>query len=329
MPAQTAPPAMRRPVAMTGGPQPTSGAVTAQSPNAPWAVWIATLALCGLAGLLVTVGFSDLVKTHVLWSDLRSSQDEAVGPVLVAVVAAVFVAERIWPAVPRRAAARGHLVDACYLALYALVGPVVTLLSTGFAWPSSATPLSCASAGYRWCRSWVWSSSSFSLSTPATGRPIVANHRTAMFWRFHALHHSQEEMSVFTTFRTHPLAHVSYLPALIPALMLRRQRDGADRGADRLWVFGDAPSRQPAVDFGPLGQDLGEPGVTTGCTTPAIRRWEGGRELRVRPGVLGPPGGHGRTPTVPVVETGIAGRTVPIEQTGDPAQTWRVSSHDS
>ena len=41
-----------------------------------------------------------------------------------------------------------------------------------------------------------------------------------MLWRFHELHHSQEDMSVLTVFRTHPLIHVSYLVALIPGLVL-------------------------------------------------------------------------------------------------------------
>ena len=41
-----------------------------------------------------------------------------------------------------------------------------------------------------------------------------------MLWRFHELHHSQEDMSVLTVFRTHPLIHVSYLIALIPGVVL-------------------------------------------------------------------------------------------------------------
>ena len=41
-----------------------------------------------------------------------------------------------------------------------------------------------------------------------------------MLWRFHELHHSQEDMSVLTVFRTHPLIHVSYLIALIPGIVL-------------------------------------------------------------------------------------------------------------
>jgi sterol desaturase/sphingolipid hydroxylase (fatty acid hydroxylase superfamily) len=48
----------------------------------------------------------------------------------------------------------------------------------------------------------------------------LANHRIRTFWRFHELHHSQEDMSVLTVFRTHPLIHVSYLITLIPGIVL-------------------------------------------------------------------------------------------------------------
>jgi sterol desaturase/sphingolipid hydroxylase (fatty acid hydroxylase superfamily) len=48
----------------------------------------------------------------------------------------------------------------------------------------------------------------------------LANHRVRVLWRFHELHHSQEDMSVLTVFRTHPLVHVSYLIALVPGIVL-------------------------------------------------------------------------------------------------------------
>ena len=48
----------------------------------------------------------------------------------------------------------------------------------------------------------------------------LANHRARMLWRFHELHHSQEDLNVLTVFRTHPLIHVSCLVALIPGLVL-------------------------------------------------------------------------------------------------------------
>ena len=36
-----------------------------------------------------------------------------------------------------------------------------------------------------------------------------ADHRLDPLWRFHALHHSQEELSVITSFRAHPLMHTT------------------------------------------------------------------------------------------------------------------------
>ena len=48
----------------------------------------------------------------------------------------------------------------------------------------------------------------------------LANHRVRVLWRFHEVHHSQEDMSVLTVFRTHPLIHVSYLVALVPGIVL-------------------------------------------------------------------------------------------------------------
>ncbi len=48
----------------------------------------------------------------------------------------------------------------------------------------------------------------------------LANHRVRMLWRFHELHHSQEDMNALTVFRTHPLIHVSYLLALVPGVVL-------------------------------------------------------------------------------------------------------------
>jgi sterol desaturase/sphingolipid hydroxylase (fatty acid hydroxylase superfamily) len=48
----------------------------------------------------------------------------------------------------------------------------------------------------------------------------LANHRSRVLWRFHELHHSQEDMNVMTVFRTHPLIHFSYLLALVPGIVL-------------------------------------------------------------------------------------------------------------
>src|SRR5499426_2220002 len=65
---------------------------------------------------------------------LKAGWAELAAPVLVTLVVAVGICERIWPAEPRPVLARGHVQDACYVALHAIaVIPLMTLLSVGSA----------------------------------------------------------------------------------------------------------------------------------------------------------------------------------------------------
>ena len=48
----------------------------------------------------------------------------------------------------------------------------------------------------------------------------LGNHRVNSLWRLHAVHHSQEELSILTTFRAHPLVHVSFLLTAVPILAI-------------------------------------------------------------------------------------------------------------
>jgi sterol desaturase/sphingolipid hydroxylase (fatty acid hydroxylase superfamily) len=82
----------------------------------------------------------------------------------------------------------------------------------------------------------------------------LANHRVRMLWRFHELHHSQEDMNVLTVFRTHPLIHVSYLLALIPGVVLLA--NGA-ASITVLVVYGGIVAfahSNTRLSFGPLGR---------------------------------------------------------------------------
>ena len=87
----------------------------------------------------------------------------------------------------------------------------------------------------------------------------VANHRSTTLWRFHALHHSQEDMSVFTTFRTHPLSHVSYLVALLPALVLEASGTVPAAGLIAYACLVTLPHANLRWSFGPLGRVLVSP----------------------------------------------------------------------
>jgi sterol desaturase/sphingolipid hydroxylase (fatty acid hydroxylase superfamily) len=181
------------------------------------------------------------------------------GPVLLLVVTGLFLAERRWPAVPRSARARAHLVDAGYLLLLLVVGPFVTVLDTGFALVME-----------RHARFLVLS------RLPVIPRAVVlaliligidamnwaahlANHRSAVLWRFHALHHSQEDMSVFTTFRTHPLSHVSYLIAVLPALVLGASGTVPAAGLIAYGCLVTLPHANLPWTFGRLGRLLVSP----------------------------------------------------------------------
>ncbi len=265
---------------------------------------------------LGAVGTSTLVGAGDLSSALATAQGRTVGPALVVVVAALFVAERLWPAVPRPALSRAHVVDAGYLVLFAVVVvPLLTLVETGFA----------VEVG-RHARFLLVSRLSLVPQVVVVGVILVgidamnwlahvANHRSVSLWRLHALHHSQEDMSVFTTFRTHPLVHATYLGALLPALIL-----GASGAvpATALIVYGclvTLPHANLGWRFGPFGRVLVSPAYhrlhhARDAIDPrgtvnfgfVLVCWDQLARLALFP-TAGPP-----------IATGLLGRTVPVEQ---------------
>ncbi len=281
------------------------------------AVWAGVLLVAGFSAWLAMVGLADLVSAKDVWGAIDASRGRLAGPVLIVVVVLLLVAEQRWPAVRRPLLARAQLVDACYFALFAVaVVPLLALVETGFSIEVerhlsflvlehlSLVPRTVVVAvtlvtidGMNWCGH-------------------VANHRSAALWRLHALHHSQEDMSVLTTFRTHPLAHATYVPALLPALMLGAS-GAAPAGA--IIVYGclvTLPHANLNWRLGPLGRVI---------VSPAYHRLHHARDLGARGTV-----NFGFVLVVwdqlarraefplsgPPVLTGIAGRPVPIEQAG-------------
>jgi sterol desaturase/sphingolipid hydroxylase (fatty acid hydroxylase superfamily) len=283
---------------------------------------LAVLVVTSVAIWLGWVGWDALSRSGGLLHALMTAQGRTVGPGLVAVVAVVFLAERRWPAVRRPLLARAHLVDAGYLALFAIVAPFVALLNTGFAVTVE-----------RHAHFLVLSRLPFLPRVVAMGAILagidamnwvahVANHRSAALWRLHALHHSQEDMSVFTTFRTHPLAHASYLPALLPALVLGASGAVPNAGLIAYGCLVTLPHANLRWTFGPLGRILVSPAYHRlhHANTPVAGRaavnfgfvlvcWD-----RLAGCAVAPSGGA-------PIRTGIGGRPVPIEQT---APRYRV-----
>jgi sterol desaturase/sphingolipid hydroxylase (fatty acid hydroxylase superfamily) len=229
----------------------------------------------------------------------------------------VLVVERRWPAVRRPLLARGHVQDGLYLVLYAVaVIPLITLIGTGF------------SAFLRRDASWL--ALPRLAMFPRWTLVIVAvlamdfcnwlthlgNHRVRSLWRLHAVHHTQEEMSILTSFRAHPLVHTSFLISTIPVVVL-----AADGGIPGLLItiyvcLGSLPHANVPWTFGPLGKVIVSPSyhrthhaaegrldVNLGTV---FTIWDVATRRAVFPGPF-----MGRA-----VATGLIGRPVPVEQAG-------------
>jgi sterol desaturase/sphingolipid hydroxylase (fatty acid hydroxylase superfamily) len=183
--------------------------------------WVGVLSVAGASAWLATVGLRYLVTGHDLGRALASARGEMVGPALIVTVAVLVLAEQRWPAVRRPLLARAHIVDGCYFLGFAIaVVPVLTLVETGFALELERHAPFLVLGRLPLMPRFVVVALTLIGIDAMNWCAHVANHRFETLWRLHALHHSQEDMSVLTTFRTHPLVHATYLAAVLPALVL-------------------------------------------------------------------------------------------------------------
>jgi len=278
--------------------------------------------VAGLTAWLVWIAVTALGRDHTLGSALGAGWAVLVAPVVVALVAAVLVCERIWPAEPREALARGHLQDGAFFALHVLaVVPLMTLLGVAFA------QLLGNHAGWieaRWDQSWPrWLLLAVTLVLMDLTNWLAhwADHTFTPLWRMHALHHSQREVSVLTSFRAHPLSHLpGFFLATIPVLALMGDRGMAPFLITLYVCLGTLPHANVPWSFGPLGKVF---------VSPAYHRLhhaidgENGYNLGVVLTVWDVLVGRALFPVAgaPVVRTGLSDRSVTIEQ--DVTGRWR------
>ena len=181
-------------------------------------LYLPTIVIAGLAAWLSWRGWEALEQFGV-GRAINVDRYDLAGPVVIGFVLAVMTVEQLWPAERRPVMARGHLLDLGYLLFYALlVIPLIVLIGSGFAdllardAPWLVLPRLPAVPG--WCF----------IVLAVLGIDAVdwlthfGNHKITALWRLHAVHHSQEELSILTTFRAHPLVHVSFLISAIPIL---------------------------------------------------------------------------------------------------------------
>ena len=280
-------------------------------------LYLPTIAITGLAAWLSWRGWQALAQDGLARS-VDAGRFQLAGPVVLGFVLAVCVLEQICPAERRRLFARGHLLDFCYTAFYALlVVPLIVLLGAGFsgllarAAPWLVLPRMPGVPG--WCF----------VALAVLGIDVVdwlthlANHRLTALWRLHAVHHSQEELSILTTYRAHPLVHVSFLLSAIPVLAIEGNAATPAAVFTVYACLGALPHANVPWTYGRLGRIVISPAYhrvhhsATGRLDINLGTVFAIWDLLSRRAVY-----PARACRPAVIETGLAGRPVPVEQSG-------------
>jgi sterol desaturase/sphingolipid hydroxylase (fatty acid hydroxylase superfamily) len=218
-------------------------------------VYLPALLVPALALLLVGAGWATGWGGVNFTDSLTALRFETVGPLAAAMIGLFLVVERVRPAQVRPLVARGHRHDVLFVVINVVVVlPLVTALTLSL------------SDVVRRVAPWVvlprlgvvprWAAILLIVVAMDGCNWLVhlANHRVQLLWRFHELHHSQEDMNVLTVFRTHPLIHVSYVLAVVPALVLLAN---GELPTLLLVFYGGAVAfahSNTNLSFGPLGR---------------------------------------------------------------------------
>jgi sterol desaturase/sphingolipid hydroxylase (fatty acid hydroxylase superfamily) len=273
-----------------------------------------SLGVAGLTGVIGWVAVSKLLGQGQLETVLSAGRGELAAPLLVGLVVATGICERFWPAERRPVLARGHVQDACFLALHAIVViPLMTLLSVG------AATLIGDHAGWIELRStqswpaWLLVPLTIVAMDGANWLAHYADHKLEPLWRFHALHHSQEELSVLTSFRAHPLMHTTgFILATIPVVVLMPTRAIAPVLITIYVCIGTLQHANLRWTFGPLGRVIVSPAYHRLHHATDNQAVNLGVVLTIWDVLIG----RARFPSrrAAAGRTGLDGRPVPVEQ---------------
>ena len=293
-----------------------TAAADGQAATRPWprprlcpSSWV----LAGITGFVLWVAIADLLRQGRLETVLSAGRAELAAPLLVALVVVTGVCERIWPAERRPVLARGHVQDACFLALHAIIViPLMTLLSVGGAALIGHAHWIELRSTQHW-PGWLLIPLTLVAMDAANWLAHYADHRLDPLWRFHALHHSQEELSVLTSFRAHPLMHTTgFLLATIPVVVLMPTRPIAPVLITIYVCIGTLQHANLRWTFGPLGRVIVSPAYHRLHHAPDTQGVNLGVVLTIWDALIG----RARFPSrgQNVGRTGLDGRPVPVEQ---------------
>jgi sterol desaturase/sphingolipid hydroxylase (fatty acid hydroxylase superfamily) len=243
------------------------------------------------------------------------------GPGILVFVGAVVALERVWPAVRRPLLALGHVQDLAYLILYAVaVVPLIVIIDGGFAGALTHVAPWVEAPHLAVVPRLVLLAVALVLMDGCNWLAHWANHRWAAVWRFHAVHHSQEELSVLTSFRAHPLVHTTgFFLATVPVVLILGDRSLAPVLITVYVCMGTLPHANVRWTLGPLGKVVVSPayhrihhaiGAPDGANLGIVLTiWDVLAARAIFP-----------IPGSAVSDTGLAGRPLAVEQS-DPR--WR------
>jgi sterol desaturase/sphingolipid hydroxylase (fatty acid hydroxylase superfamily) len=289
----------------------------------PHAYWPA-VALAAGAVALVGVGWRLGWGGVSFWGSATALRAVLAGPATLAVLGVFLVVERVWPAQERPLVARGHKQDLLYTVVNAtLLVPLVTALTLSFVAVVRHVAPWVVLPQMGWLPRWGAIVAIAVLMDACNWYTHLLNHKVRALWRFHELHHSQEDLNALTVFRTHPLIHFSYLIAAIPGIVLLAN---GDLSITVLAVYGAIVAfahSNTRLGYGPLGRVFVSPNfhrihhlrdgpqdVNLGFT---LTIWDQLAGRAVFP-----------TPATVRADTGLPGRPLVVEQEGERPQHLRV-----
>ena len=223
-------------------------------------VYLPACAITAAAAALIAIGWSTRWGGADFTGTLTSLRVVVIGPATLVILSLLLAAERLWPAQQRPIFARGYRHDVLYTILNAtLTLPFVAALSLSFAEVVRHRLHWLTFPRVGWLPHGLAIAVIFVAMDGCNWAAHLANHRVQALWRFHELHHSQEDMSVLTVFRTHPFVHIVYLVALVPGVVLI-----ANGGLSTTLLVAYAGEVALAhsnlrLSFGPLGRILVSP----------------------------------------------------------------------
>jgi sterol desaturase/sphingolipid hydroxylase (fatty acid hydroxylase superfamily) len=282
-----------------------------------------TLTIAAVTGWLAWRGWTSLADYGPMRS-IHAGQAELAGPVVLGFVLVVFVIEQLIPAERHRILARGHLLDVGYMLAHALVVvPMIILIGTGFSTSLARVAPWLVIPRYAGVPHLVYLAAAVVAIDAVDWLAHLANHRVGSLWRLHAVHHSQEELSILSTFRTHPLVHVSFVISAIPILALGANTTTPAAVLTAYACLGALPHANVRWGYGPFGKVLVSPAFHRLHHAPTGRLDVNmGTVLTVWDRMTGR--AIDPVPSEQVAPTGLSGRPIPVEQSSVRPQLART-----